>query len=1111
MATNLDPKMLTGFAQEVHSALTTVREGVESFIQDPSQREALEDAYQHMQSVKDAAAMLGLPVLSHLIACVEEMVEEVATEPLPLSERHCTTLRHAVGHLEDYLTSSLAGDGQEQAAVITILLAYRRFKNLPEHGDQAAVTELLGEVVALPAPAVASSAVAASLQDDEATGELLEGFLLEAEDYLNTIGRLLPELDKTAQPREVLQSVRRSVHTFKGAAGVVGFRPVSRLAHRMEDLLDQLYEGSRTLTPVVKDLLLRTFDVLDEFVRAKGHLPTFDASAEGLYRSYTSLFAAPVAAPAAAPSPAEKPQDNASDELLDGFLQEAEDYINSMAKALPELHKAADPQPHLHSVRRSIHTFKGAAGVVGFRTASQVGARMEAVLDELLEGSRSLTAEVKDVLFATFDALDEFVRSRGRLETFEHTAEVLQQAYVALAEGAAVAVPAAAELVSVTPNQSQAAPAAAGVAPAAAPGRETTDAASQAVTQLADVLRVPLDRVDELVRLVSELVISRSAYEQHLGRLMHQVGELRLSIDRLRRTSTTIETQYEVRALGGQGLFAVPGHVRPAALSTGASANTMEFDVLEFDRYSEFTLVARELTETTADIGALGQELHDLQGDFDGYLTRQSRLTSEIQDKLMRLRMVPMATLATRLHRAVRVTARQRGKEAELLLEGEEVEFDKTMLEEMAEPLLHLLRNAVDHGIEAPEVRQRAGKAAQGQVSLRAFREGTQVVLQMRDDGAGLNPQTLRAAAVRGGFATEAEAAQMTPEQLYPLIFKPGFSTSAEINEVSGRGVGMDVVQATVNRLKGHISVDSTPGQGVTFTIRLPLTLAITRVLLVKAHGETFAIPLADVSQIVRIEPQAIERVGGVPSIRLEQQVLPVVRLGERLHLSQPTDVPARFLPVVVVQAGEQQVAFVVDELLGGREVVVKTLGSHLRRVQGVIGSTLMGDGSVVLILNPAELAQEEPRQVSGRKTTAAKARPTRASEALTVLIVDDSFSVRRVVSTLMKSVGWHPMLAKDGLEALDVLQQATAPPDIILLDVEMPQMDGYEFTATIRGQAAYRDIPIVMLTSRSGDKHRRKAFEVGATEYLVKPYQDEVLLNTIRQLVPQTQGVSAA
>src|SRR5215475_12822315 len=457
-------------------------------------------------------------------------------------------------------------------------------------------------------------------------------------------------------------------------------------------------------------------------------------------------------------------------------------------------------------MRRSIHTFKGGAGVVALPTAARLAYCMEDLLEELYEVSRPLTVQIKDHLLATFDALDEFVRTRGQCGTFDQTAQTLAQAYTVIREEAPAEVvvqpevepqPAAGPTPSVCGTVEVASVPVTIPEPQAPPQQDT----AVAITPVSGVLRVPLERVDELVRLVSELVISRSAYEQHLGRLTRQVDELRLSIERLRRATTTVETQYEVRALmNHQGAPAEPAPVTPIGARSATSGSAHEFDALEFDRYSELTLVARELTETSADIRALGQEFGDILGDFDTYLTRQMRLTSEIQDKLMRLRMVPLATLATRLQRAVRVTARQRGKAVELVLEGEDVEFDKTMLEEMAEPLLHLLRNAVDHGIEPPATRQALGKSQQGQIQLRAFREGTQVVLQLRDDGAGLDPQRLRAAAVHGGFMSEAEAAQKTDEQLYALIFKPGFSTASEVSEISGRGVGMDVVQATVSR-----------------------------------------------------------------------------------------------------------------------------------------------------------------------------------------------------------------------------------------------------------------------------------------------------------------------
>ncbi len=475
----------------------------------------------------------------------------------------------------------------------------------------------------------------------------------------------------------------------------------------------------------------------------------------------------------------------------------------------------------------------------------------------------------------------------------------------------------------------------------------------------------------------------------------------------------------------------------------------------------------------------------------------------------MRVRMVPLATLATRLHRAIRVLAREQGKLVDLVLEGEDIELDKTVLEEMADPLLHLLRNAVDHGIEPLALRQVMGKPERGLIRLRAYHEGNQVVIQVSDDGAGLEPQILRSAAISKGYVSEADAPQLSDEELYSLVFLPGFSTSGEVSEVSGRGVGLDIVKTNVHKVKGTVTLDSTPGQGATFTIRLPMTLAVTRALLIKAHNETFAIPLSAVTQILRLEREEIEHVGQEPVVRVGGQVYPMLRLGQVLNLKQPADETVQHPPVLILNAGGEQIALVVDQLLAGREMVIKTLGNHLRRVHGVTGATLMGDGSVVLILNPADLVVEAPKPEAQPWTLLQ--RPARAREALTVMIVDDSVSVRRVVSNLIKSVGWQPMAARDGLEALELMQHSAQPPDLILVDIEMPRMDGYELMATLRAQEAYRNIPLVILTSRAGEKHHRKALELGASEYIVKPYQDQTLLNIIRQLVRESKGAVAA
>lgn len=1134
MPKQLDKKMLERFVREVGGFVPKIVAGVEGFVQDASQREALEEAYSCLDPLKNSAAMLGFQALHRMAACLEEMLEEIATQEAALSADQGQWLRQATAHMMQYVSSLSADDGQELHSVLGMVQVFHRFKGLPETADAAVTAELLGVTVdnvptAAPvaAPQATVPAVPAEGTDDL---ELLEGFLLEAEEYAAAIESSVSQLAQQPEEREFIKNIRRSAHALKGASGVVGFRTVSRLAHYMQDLLDELYDEERPLTPAIQAILERSAAALQEFVRAQGQSSAFNQAAPGLLHAYeaalgrsastatAAMAAGPeVAAPTPLPVSARSMDMEAassgiidiSPELLEGFLLEAEDYLNIIGRLLPTLATHGRPREVLQEVRRSVHTFKGAAGVVGHRAVAQLAHRMEDLLDQLYDGQRSITPSIQDLLLSTFDALDAFVRAKGVQTSFAETVQPLYSSYDALLG------------VSTGMTASDVAQAAGDYAYEAVQANaiqrlEDASAATPGgvVRQGGDMVRVPIQRLDDLVRLVGEMVISRSTYEQHLARLVHQVDELRLSLERLRRISNTVETRYEVSTLGGGRGRPGTLHVVSPGSGRATSGTAQEFDALELDRYSDFTLVSRELSETTADINALGQEFGDILGDFDSYLNRHARLTSEAQDKLMRLRMVPMSTLTTRLQRTVRVTAKQQGKDVDLVLEGEEVEFDKTVLEEMAEPLLHLLRNSVDHGIEPPALRQAINKPQRGQITLRAYTEGTHVVIQVRDDGAGLEPELLRAAAIRGGFVAEAEAAQLSHEQLYGFIFRAGFSTAQQVSEISGRGVGADIVQATVNRLKGRVNVDSVPGTGVTFTITLPLTLAITRVLLVKAHEETFAVPLADITHILRLDPENMSYVGDVPVLQVEGQVVPIVRLGEKLRLQQPADNSVQRWPVVVTQVGEKRLGIVVDHLLGGREVVVKTLGNHLRRIDGIIGSTLMGDGSIVLILNTSELMREGRQQVVQRQQQTGVAQPEASrigSEALDILVVDDSFSVRRVVSNLVKSAGWHPILAKDGLEALNVIQRAATLPDLILLDVEMPQMDGYELTSTLRANAAYRDIPIVMLTSRSGSKHRQKAFEVGATEYLVKPYQDETLLNTVRRLVPRAGEVNAA
>jgi chemosensory pili system protein ChpA (sensor histidine kinase/response regulator) len=875
--------------------------------------------------------------------------------------------------------------------------------------------------------------------------EVLRGFLEEALGYLPGMRRCLSALRQSARDTAACEELHRLVHCVTGASRVIGMDALGEAAHAVETLLEPAAAGE-----------IQMDESLLELVEA------------GVLRMERELEQAP--RPQAAPAIQEPNLDNIPSDLLSAFLQEADECLQLAGRQMRDLEQhTGDRKPMLREFRRGIHTIKGAAGMLGLETLASLAHRMEDLLDLLFEGRLEYSPDRHQLLAFTYDTLCDLVRQKGRVAGLAPQVQELLSVYDLAVNDLAEAPP---------EPELPAEPA----EPTPTPLAETESSESSRV------VRAPLERLDDLVRIVGELFVNRSAFERHLASYARGVEELSLSLQRIRRLTAQFDAEHVSFAPSESGT--VP-RLQPTQFGA-------EFDALEFDRYTQLNLLSRELTETTNDLSTAGSQLQQLIGSFDGYVNMQGRLTSELQDKLVRLRMVPLSLLANRMHRTVRVASQKSGKPADLILTGLDAELDKSVVEQLAAPFDHLLRNAVDHGMESAEQRRAAGKPDTGVIRLTARQQGTQVVIELADDGAGLDPEKIRETAVRLGFLTEAEAAAATHEHLFALVFESGFSTAESVSELSGRGVGLDVVKSSVEALKGTVTLQSLPGRGTVCSVRIPTTLAITKVLFLEEQQETYAIPLAAVSQVARVDAAQIEAVGQKPVVRLGQTLIPLLRLSDSLHSPQtPSPVSGR-QPLLVLRAGQDEFALAVDRIVGAREVIVKPLSGVLRRSPAVAGATLLGDGSVVLILNPEALspAWQQARQARGHlaaRAANAQQRP------LNVLIVDDSLSVRRVVANLVRNNGWVPIQAKDGLEALEMLQGGANKPDVILMDIEMPRMDGFELTATLRSQPEFRGTPIVMLTSRAGDKHRSKAFSLGATHYLVKPYQDETLLTILR------------
>jgi chemosensory pili system protein ChpA (sensor histidine kinase/response regulator) len=927
--------------------------------------------------------------------------------------------------------------------------------------------------------------------------EIVEVFLQEMRELLAAWETGAAHLRHAPADAAELATLRRVAHTLKGAANMMGFARLGAAGWWVEDLLDRLDEGGRAVAPPILAFIDDTYAFIR---RASGETDTsaaatLDAESTTLAARHGALVAAIGAGAPRAPldtasdsatadgsiGEAAVDEDGAIDsELLDVFAQEAEEHLAAFGQTLVALDLHPESAEHIAEAKRTIHTLKGAAGALGYPVTAALCHSIEDLFGALDGRAVAPSREMLTLFFDSAEALETLVRriAAGQGEDRALVAPLRGRYAVLLGQAGGTPQAEPAEAAPERPEEVR----------AALPARS---------------VRVDIAHLDTLLNLVGELVINRTSQEQYLGRLGRTVAELGISVERLRRVGGQLESRYEVAEL----LRDESPRARLALVGPHEEEQD-EFDVLEMDRYTELHRISRELIEIAADINTASAEFDGLYDGFEQTLARQGRIATDLQDRMMEVRLIPLSTIAARLYRAARGVATQRGREVELTITGETIEIDKVLLEEITDPLLHLVRNAADHGIEAPEERRRRGKPTRGTIRLSAAREGNEAVIRVGDDGAGIALDRVLDKALARGIIRRRDG--LTPDQILDLIFLPGFSTSATISDISGRGVGLDVVRTNVARLKGTLGVESEPSVGTTFTIRLPIMLAVTRALLVRSGAQTFAIPLPTVEQVAFFRKELVSTIGEGELLDLGDTTYPIIHLNRALGIATNGEVAPGARALIVGNA-ERRVALVVDEMIGQQEIVVKRLGRHLQAVAGVAGATILGNGQVVLILNILDLIgarrvirEAPPLPQPGRPQDIPQGGP---SEKL-ALVVDDSLSVRRVLTRTLERDGWQVLGAKDGVEALEILSWAR--PQVAILDIEMPRMDGYELLGAIRGGSEHHDLPVAMLTSRAGEKHRRKALDLGASAYLIKPFEESALLRTLRELGATTRRQAA-
>ncbi|HEY3179937.1 MAG TPA: Hpt domain-containing protein [Casimicrobiaceae bacterium] len=788
-------------------------------------------------------------------------------------------------------------------------------------------------------------------------------------------------------------------------------------------------------------------------------------------------------------------RDDVDAQVLEIFLEEAAELYPQAGEQVRAWRRNPRDTQTAQQLRRTLHTFKGSARMAGAMRLGELTHLMESRLllgDALREATpdlfEALDTDLDHIAFV-LDALREG-RTNVPLPEFERrTRDSATDAAASITSGAGapphdVATPPAAAEPIVIPLT----PSVPAVVALTAAANEPADV--EAATRA--MLRVRADVVDRLVNEAGEVAIARARIEGELRALKSNLLELTNSVIRLRGQVREIELQAETQIQS-----------RMTAIQTV----NQEFDPLELDRFTRFQELTRSLAEGVNDVSTVQQALLKNLDDADAALLAQARLSRDVQQRLFAIRTVPFASLSERLYRILRTTAKELDKRVNLEIDDGQTELDRSVLEKLVGPLEHLLRNALDHGIESRADRVNAGKPETGEISLKVRQISNEVMIELADDGAGINFANVRNRA--RGLGLLAADIEPTEQQLIECLFQPGFSTASKVTQISGRGIGMDVVRAEITALGGRVEVHATEGKGTRFVLYLPLTLAVAQAVLVRAGGRMWALPAPTVEQVQQIKGEALLDLYVKRKVEWQGRAYPFHYLPRLLGDTQHTPETQRFNAVLLLRSGQGIAAIHVDEMIGNQEVVVKNIGPQLARVSGISGATVLGTGEIVLIINPVQLAMRPEmtgvesdatdERVIGDRPRTILPMAVRSTAPL-VMIVDDSLTVRKVTSRLLQREGFDVVTAKDGVDALQILEDQT--PNVILLDIEMPRMDGFEFTKTMKAEPKNAHIPIIMITSRTAEKHRNRASELGVDLYLGKPYQEDELLRNLRDML---------
>ena len=1139
--TTIDEELVKIYLLEADEIIEQTKSVLSGWSQSPDNPELTDELRRHLHTLKGGARIANLPDIADVSDALEDLLKKLADQQITSSEK----LTEVVEQAHQWLIDAFELERSTTPATQSIILARVEILNQIER--------LLAGFTGDDTESVQQADLSVDDTELELLGtdeELVLIFVNEAQEILSNTQEILNQLAQQPDDLKLTEDLQRAIHMLKGGASMAKIASIGNIAQNIEAILLMVIEGSLQLNQdmlqsiqtasnwtaeAIESLKTSQPAVANEALIAELQSysqtsPALDDGLEDVTIEEISLELADepgLTLDETDVAPEEEielsdfdsswetdqpEEDSYDDDLADIFLEEAAEILHSMDDLLNQWSGDPENSEVLAEVLRALHTLKGGARMANITPIGDLTHSIETVLEKITGGHLTATQQLVTVVHSAYDWLNTALDNLRRSEPLSSVDHLINEIEISVglkqreevAEVAETTEEAQIINLETSTGDEQSDRLSAAFAAENLEETQTADfemaefteeqkAEKQSTKTSKDQVKVSAALLDALVNNAGEVSIYRSRVDQQLSAIGYNLTEFDQTIARVDEQLRKFEIEAEAQIL--------------FRYESNADVNE-DFDPLELDRFSNMQQLSRSLVESLGDLRSIKDLLGNYTRESEILLLQQSRVSSELQEGLVRTRLVPFTNAVPRLRRIIRQTAKELGKQTDFKVQGAEGEMDRTVLDRVVPALEHMLRNAIDHGIELPEARLAANKPETGRILLNFHQEGPKIIIRIQDDGAGMNLEAIRKKAIERGLMVQ--DSDLSDNEVMQFVLESGFSTAEKVTQISGRGVGMDVVNTEIKQVNGTLHIDTKEGKGSIFTIQLPLTVSANQALLIETGEDHFALPLSSIDGVIRVSGKELAKLYNEdkPVYQYGGRKYGFFHLGTILGVAKPQMPEAGDkVPLILARAGDHSVALLVERIVGRQEIVIKSVGPQISTVNGISGATIMGDGSVALILDISSLIREgmahfakvevERERMEAEKAAAASAIPT-------VMIVDDSITVRKVTERLLKRHNYQYMTAKDGIDALDKLQDQI--PDVMLLDIEMPRMDGFELATAMRNDDRLKDIPIIMITSRTGDKHRDRAAKIGVNAYLGKPFQEPELLENIESLLNSSE-----